>query len=162
MTFAIGDTQYIAINAGWNSAIVAGLDERSPSPSRGPARLLVFALDAKGVTLPPAPPRQRSHRPRPTNSPARRCSPAVRSTRRCAGPATAPTPRAASEDLRYLTPEQHAGFMDTVLKGTHKSKGMASFRDLLTEEQAAAIHSYLINRAQEDWQPMIGPSPKQR
>ena len=34
--------------------------------------------------------------------------------------------------------------------------------NVLTDEQAASIHSYLINRAQEDWQPMIGPPPKQR
>jgi hypothetical protein len=39
---------------------------------------------------------------------------------------------------------------------------MASFRDLLTDEQAQQIHSYLINRAQEDWQPNFGPPPKQR
>ena len=48
--------QYIAVNAGWNSAIVHGLDEAASLHLSRPARLLVFALDAKGVTLPPAPP----------------------------------------------------------------------------------------------------------
>ena len=56
MTYSVNGTQYIAVNAGWNSAIVHGLDEAGKPFSVAPARLLVFALDAKGVELPPAPP----------------------------------------------------------------------------------------------------------
>jgi len=162
MTFAIGDTQYIAINAGWNSAIVAGLNSGPEPFSVGPARLIVFKLDAKGVELPPAPASTKIPPP-PTDKQPRDAVLVggeiyAQMCRTCHGA----NATGGVVDLRYLTPEQHAGFMDTVLKGTHKTKGMASFRDLLTDEQAASIHSYLINRAQEDWQPMIGPPPKQR
>jgi quinohemoprotein ethanol dehydrogenase len=124
--------------------------------------LIVFALDAKGVELPPAPPSTKIPPP-PTEKQPREAVLAggelySQLCRTCHGANAA----GGVVDLRYLTPDEHAGFMDTVLKGTHKSKGMASFRDALTDEQAQAIHSYLINRAQEDWQPMFGPPPKQR
>jgi quinohemoprotein ethanol dehydrogenase len=162
MSFAIGSTQYIAINAGWNSAIVAGLNSGPEPFSVGPARLIVFALDAQGVVLPPAPPSIKIAPP-PTDKQPREAVLAggelyAQLCRTCHGA----NATGGVVDLRYLTPQQHADFLDTVLKGTHKNKGMASFRDVLTDDQAHAIHSYLINRAQEDWQPMFGPPPKQR
>jgi mono/diheme cytochrome c family protein len=38
-----------------------------------------------------------------------------------------------------------------VLGGLRKSAGMASFKDILSQKDADAIHAYLISRAQEDW-----------
>ena len=55
------------------------------------------------------------------------------------------------KDLRHMTPETHAKFDDIVLRGIYLEKGMASFSDLLDEDQVKAIHSYLIARANEDW-----------
>ena len=55
------------------------------------------------------------------------------------------------KDLRWMTPERHAAFDDIVLKGIRADRGMASFGDLLTREQADAIHAYLIARGNEDW-----------
>ena len=55
-TYSVRGRQYIAVNAGWNSAVVNGLDEGGVPFTFSPARLLVFALDAKGVALPPAAP----------------------------------------------------------------------------------------------------------
>ena len=162
MSYSVGGKQYIAINAGWNSAIVAGLNSGPEPFSVGPARLIVFALDAKGVVLPPAPASTKISPP-PTDKQPRDAVLAggvlySQLCRTCHGADAA----GGVVDLRYLTPVQHAGFMATVLKGTHKAKGMASFRDELTDKQAQEIHSYLINRAQEDWQPIFGAPPKQR
>ena len=50
-----------------------------------------------------------------------------------------------------MSAETHAKFTDIVLKGIYVDKGMASFADLLTPQQAEAIHAYLIARANEDW-----------
>ncbi len=50
-----------------------------------------------------------------------------------------------------MTQETHAEFKDIVLGGVRKEKGMASFADILTPEDAEAIHAYLIARANEDW-----------
>ncbi len=50
-----------------------------------------------------------------------------------------------------MTAETHAKFKDIVLKGIYLEKGMANFSDILSPEQAEAIHDYLIARANEDW-----------
>ncbi len=55
------------------------------------------------------------------------------------------------KDLRWMTPETHAAFLDIVLHGARADKGMASFADVLDESQANAIHAYLIARANEDF-----------
>jgi len=49
-----------------------------------------------------------------------------------------------------------------VLNGKFKDRGMAPFRDVLTPDQADAIHAFVISRGQEDWQPMIGPPPARK
>jgi quinohemoprotein ethanol dehydrogenase len=50
-----------------------------------------------------------------------------------------------------MTRETHAAFKDIVLGGLRKDKGMASFADILSAEDADAIHAYLTARAVEDW-----------
>ncbi len=50
-------------------------------------------------------------------------------------------------DLRYAAREVHDGWNDIVLGGKRASRGMASFADLLSEEDSAAIHAYVISRA---------------
>jgi quinohemoprotein ethanol dehydrogenase len=59
--------------------------------------------------------------------------------------------RGGIKDLRHMTAETHAKFKDIVLGGIYVDKGMASFADLLNEEQVADIHAYLVARANEDW-----------
>ena len=50
-----------------------------------------------------------------------------------------------------MTADTHAKFNDIVLRGLYLEKGMANFSDLLSQDQANAIHAYLIARANEDW-----------
>ena len=153
MTYEIGGTQYIAVNAGWNSAIVHGLHDGPEPFSVGPANLLVFALDAKGVTLPPAPPADSL--PAPPAEPQQADQVRAGAVLYAAQCAVCHGQNAAGgvKDLRYLSADLHAQFMDIVLGGKLKQQGMESFSDRLTPEQAQAIHAYLISRAQEDWQP---------
>ncbi len=56
ITYEVEGRQYIAVNVGWGGAPVHGLVSSKEPFTVAPARLLVFALDAKGVTLPPLPP----------------------------------------------------------------------------------------------------------
>jgi len=55
------------------------------------------------------------------------------------------------KDLRFMTTEVHADYLNIVLGGTRTQKGMASFADVLKEDEAEAIHHYLIARSNEDW-----------
>ena len=54
-------------------------------------------------------------------------------------------------DLRHMTAAVHADFNRIVLEGLHLDKGMAAFGDILSAEDADAIHAYVIARANEDW-----------
>jgi quinohemoprotein ethanol dehydrogenase len=50
-----------------------------------------------------------------------------------------------------MSPQTHAAFLAIVLEGQRAANGMASFADVLSREQAEAIHHYLISRANADW-----------
>jgi quinohemoprotein ethanol dehydrogenase len=153
MTYEVNGTQYIAVNAGWNSAIVHGLHDGPEPFAVSSANLLVFALGATGVALPPTPPAESLPAPPSDVPPADQVK--VGAVLYAAQCAVCHGQNAAGgvKDLRYLTAQTHAEFLDIVLGGKRKQQGMASFSDRLTVEQANAIHSYLIARAQEDWQP---------
>jgi quinohemoprotein ethanol dehydrogenase len=53
-------------------------------------------------------------------------------------------------DLRYSSKAVHDNFKKIVLEGVLVNAGMASFSDLITEEEAEAIHAYIIHRAKQD------------
>ena len=50
-------------------------------------------------------------------------------------------------DLRFASREVHERWSDIVLGGTRTAQGMASFADQLGENDARAIHAYVISRA---------------
>jgi quinohemoprotein ethanol dehydrogenase len=154
MTYEVNGVQYIAVNAGWNSAIVSGLAD-DPDFSVGPANLVVFALDAHGPALPPAPPPGTLSPPPGAPQPQELVN--AGATLYAAQCPTCHGQNAVGgvKDLRFMSPERHAQFMDIVLGGILKEKGMASFRDRISDQDAQAIHAYLISRGQEDWQPQF-------
>ncbi|MBN8832240.1 MAG: PQQ-dependent dehydrogenase, methanol/ethanol family [Sphingomonadales bacterium] len=151
VTYTIDGEQYVAVNVGWSGSIVAGLSKIPGGFRVSAARLLVFKLDAKGVTLPPLPPPVALPRPpflRASEAEVRHGAQLYGETcSRCHGE----NARGGLKDLRYMTPETRAQFLDIVLGGARADRGMASFRDILSKPQAEAIHNYLIARANEDW-----------
>ena len=147
ITYLVDGEQYIAINAGWGGSPVYNLGPFQTST----AKLLVFKLDATGVELPPPPPP--SEFPRPPFLMAGEEQVALGrqlygdTCVRCHGEnAVGGTP-----DLRWMTQETRAQFNEIVLGGSRADLGMAGFADVLDEEGAAAIHAYLIARANEDY-----------
>ena len=161
-TFMAKGKQYIAINAGWNSAIVQGLDEGGVPFTFAPARLLVFALDAKGVTLPPAPGANAIPPPPTEEQPRAKVEEGTELFARNCATCHGQNARGGVRDLRHMTPETHAAFDDIVLGGKLKAQGMEPFADVLSKDQVAAIHAYLIERAQEDWQPDFSHPPQRK
>src|SRR5690606_12745852 len=150
ITYMSDGEQYIAINAGWGGSPVYNLNRNGPFRT-ATAKLLVFKLDAAGVTLPPMPP------PSAIPPPPRLTASEATVTRgrelysqtcvRCHGEDAI----GGVKDLRFMTPQGHARFDDVVLKGILRERGMESFADLLTPEDSEAIHQYLIARANEDY-----------
>ncbi|MEL1249105.1 PQQ-dependent dehydrogenase, methanol/ethanol family [Aurantiacibacter gilvus] len=147
ITYMVDGVQYIAINAGWGGSPVYNL-----APLRNStARLLVFRLDATGVTLPPPPEPVALPRPPFLMAPEAQVSRGRElygeNCARCHGPDAV----GGVADLRWMTAETRAAFADIVLRGTLADRGMIGFGDQLSEEDAQAIHAFLIARANEDY-----------
>jgi quinohemoprotein ethanol dehydrogenase len=150
ITYMLDGVQYIAVNAGWGGGaaqIERGAGVELP---RASARLLVFKLGGTAV-LPPMKPEEEVPEPPPLRaSEAQVQKGADLFTRTCA---LCHGQRAIGgvKDLRQMSKETHAQFNDIVLGGARKDKGMGSFADILSKEDAENIHAYLIARANEDW-----------
>ncbi len=57
-------------------------------------------------------------------------------------------PRTGSADLTRLSPGSHGAFDDIVLGGLLKEQGMPQWSDVLTRDDAHAIHAYIIKLTQ--------------
>ncbi len=162
ITYSVRGTQYIAVNAGWNNAIVHGLNAGEKPFSTGPAKLVVFKLGAKGVQLPPAPPPESISPPPAAAQPADKVAAgAAVFAQFCSACHGQNANGSGTRDLRFMKPDTHAAFNDIVLGGKYKDKGMVPFTGVLTPEQVDAVHSFVIARGQEDWQPVfVAPPPR--
>ena len=150
ITYMLDGVQYVAINAGWGGGAAQIEQGAGIELPRAKARLLVFKLGGTAqlppleatAAVPPPPPLRASEAQvqRGAQLYAQTC--AVCHGARAIG---------GVKDLRHMTADTHGKFNDIVLKGIYLDKGMASFADLLDQDQADAIHAYLIARANEDW-----------
>ena len=149
MTYSIRGEQYVAVQAG---GATFGFAMGRPQHSGG--RVLVFRLGGTDhlPPLPPASPRA----PPPsdingTEEQVRAGQAAYHKTcAQCHGRDAVSTN--AIPDLRYMQPQAHEEFNAIVLRGTRSAKGMQSFADVVSEQDAANIHAYLVARAREDYQ----------
>ena len=150
ITYTVDGEQYVAINAGWGGGAAQVERGAGTELPRAPARLLVFKLGgtkrlpplAKAEPIPQPPPLRASEADIQAGAQlfADTCS-------GCHGREAV----GGVKDLRHMTAETHAKFKDIVLGGIYTDKGMASFKDIISDKQAEQIHDYLIARANEDW-----------
>jgi quinohemoprotein ethanol dehydrogenase len=142
--------QYVAINAGWGGGAAQIEQGAGIELPRAKARLLVFRLGgtaqlpplAATAAIPPPPPLRASEAQVAQGAQLFGETCAVCHGQRAIG---------GVKDLRHMTAETHGKFNQIVLEGLYLEKGMGNFSDLLSKEQADAIHAYLIARANEDW-----------
>jgi quinohemoprotein ethanol dehydrogenase len=150
ITYMVDGEQYIAVNAGWGGGmgvIEAGAGKVMHTSD---ARVLAFKIGAT-ATLPPMPPPDPiPHPPMLRASEAQIEKGAQLFARTCAV-CHGRNAVGGLKDLRHMTPDTHKDFNDIVLGGSRVKKGMASFADLLSKDDADAIHAYVISRANEDW-----------
>jgi quinohemoprotein ethanol dehydrogenase len=149
MTYRVGGVQYIAVMAGYGGGLLF-----QPFPAVSAAlkyenegRVIAFRLDGGETPKPPL----RSN-PGVTNPPAHEGSPETtergrilynRYCARCHVFGTGLLP-----DLRRMSAVTHELFYKIVLEGLYQGKGMARWDDVLTQQDAQAIHSYLV---EETW-----------
>jgi len=150
ITYLLDGVQYVAINAGWGGGAAQIEQGAGIELPRAKARLLVFRLGGTAQLPPleataavsPPPPLRASEAAVQRGAQLFADTCAVCHGRNAIG---------GVKDLRHMTAATHGKFNDIVLRGLYLDKGMASFADLLSEDDAEAIHAYLIARANEDW-----------
>ena len=150
ITYTVDGVQYIAVNAGWGGGAAQVERGAGIALNRASARLLVFRLGAS-LTLPPLPDAPPLAEPPPVRATeatiARGAELYAATCAQCHGQLAI----GGLKDLRFMTAETHAAFERIVLEGTLVERGMAGFADILSTEDATAVHAYVIARANEDW-----------
>lgn len=156
ITYRVGDEQYVAILAGWGGvpAIVgsdAGLSAASTHANKG--HLLAFKLGGK-AEMPVIEEKRLTQIPEPPASDAteevvkrgdvlyhQNCF-------QCHGLMAVSS--GVTSDLRFMSSAVHKNFRKILLESGLVKKGMASYEDLLSEQDVEAIHAYLVVRAGQD------------
>lgn len=150
ISYEIDGEQYVTVLVGWGGGfgLMGGLSRDHAPP---PSRVLTYKLGGEG-TLPENPPKQ-IHEPPPrlTEDEAvlsrgrnlfhRYCS-------ACHGQDA--VSGSGVPDLRHLPGVFHDNFNAIVLDGIMKKAGMVGFSDVLSEEDAYAVHAYILDRANAD------------
>ncbi len=154
VTYEIDGTQYLAVLAGWGGVNIASGDARTSAAAKygNDGRMLVFKLGGT-KELPKLAMRDQSIPAWPalTADEATVREGEVSFARHCMvchgalAISTGITP-----DLRRMNEVTREHFQDIVRGGMLKDRGMASFADLISEEEADAIKAYVQKRALED------------
>jgi quinohemoprotein ethanol dehydrogenase len=148
MTYRVNGVQYIAFMAGYGGGVLFNpFPKDSAAYKYGNAgRIIALKLDGAEPTKPapvsedigePPPPRE--------GTPATIANGEVLYNRYCAR--CHAFGRGLVPDLRRLPSAIHSIFYDVVLRGADSGNGMGRFDDVLTQQDAEAIHSYLVDQA---------------
>lgn len=147
MTYAVGGVQYIAVMAGYGGGIGARFYPGAAGYQyENYPRIIALKLDGSAVPLPPERVEPAVVAPPPIETdPASVRRGGRLFVQHCSYcHAAAPGIVSAYPDLARLPAATHEQFQAIVLAGALRDAGMASFADVLSEEDAAAIHAYLL------------------
>jgi len=147
MTYKVGQTQYIAVAAGWGGGGFPFVPRYGAAYTRVNAnRLLVFKLDGQArlkkpplltaLTVAPEPPAQ-------FGTPETIAKGQSLFFANCAI-CHANRARSITPDLRRMAAPTHEAFRAILLEGLLVPAGMPRWNDILTAQDADAIHAYLI------------------
>jgi quinohemoprotein ethanol dehydrogenase len=152
ISYAVDGEQYIAIMAGIGGSHAWAFPKSSAAYRYGNAgRIVAFKLGGGTVPLPPVVDR---NAPIPAPPEVKTSPEMVRRggqlfhLHRCTwchsgAPGIVP-------NVFALTPEKHRIFKDIVLGGVLEPKGMASFKDVLSESDADDIHAYIVDQTKRE------------
>ena len=150
ITYMIDEEQYIAVQVGYGGAYA--LAGAFPSANKNPAqdgRMLVFKLGGEEMS----PPAQSIAKVNPVVPSMTTDALTIargeyeyhEHCQFCHGAGV--IGGGVIPDLRYLDEVGHKTFLGVILGGMHSEKGMASFKDVLSLEQANQIQAYIISQA---------------
>ena len=155
-TYSIEGEQYVAVMAGYGGAETSGyLPDAIAFRYENKGRILVYKLGGGETTLPP--------KQKKIETPAPPATMKVREELLSKGASLyefyclichggfGDNHLSQHPDLSKLTEAKHLTFNDIVLKGILSKNGMANFSNSLSEEDAEAIHSYLLKQQIESY-----------
>ena len=153
ITYSIGDRQFVAVVAGWGGlgVLLGEIAVRAPG-NVNRSRLLVFELDATGSLPEPKPFDRGTPQPPPLTADAEliqrgddlyhtRCF-------ACHGEGVISS-SSQMPDLRYMGAKKHELFLPITLDGILHQRGMGAYSPWVSEEEAMAIHAYVIKEAHD-------------
>jgi quinohemoprotein ethanol dehydrogenase len=149
VTYTVDGEQYVAVEVGWGGAF--GLAGGMPPPPGQPrSRILAFKLGGT-AELPPLPPDQLfDPPPRMQVSKEMLKHGETMFNTFCFGcHGVNVVGGKAVPDLRWMAPPFHDNFKPIVLGGALKGLGMVGFGDVLNEDDADAIHAYILDKAND-------------
>ncbi|WP_010322701.1 PQQ-dependent dehydrogenase, methanol/ethanol family [Marinobacterium stanieri] len=151
ISYNVDDRQYIAVMAGWGGALPLLTGDLSAESTAGQTnRLLVFSLDGE-QKLP-----EFKQINKPLNPPADTADAETVAQGKliyqnycasCHGDTA--VSGGVLPDLRYASGWTFDNWNSILIDGLYKNKGMVSFGDVLKPEQAQAVKSYIIHRANQ-------------
>lgn len=164
ITYAVDGKQYVAVVAGWGGLGILLGDIAVKSPGIvNRSRLLVYSLDADASLPEPDPFDRGTPEPPPLTAGAEEIQRGKdlyhTSCFACHGEA-AVSASSQVADLRYMSAPMHKMFVKVTLDGVLHERGMAGYREWVTEDQAQAIHAYLIKRAHELLDELAAEAPQ--
>lgn len=149
VTYTVDGEQYVAVEVGWGGAF--GLAGGMPPPPGEPrSRILAFKLG--GTAQLPSLPEQQLFDPPPRMAVSKdfiKHGEMLYNTfcYGCHGAGVAGS--RAVPDLRWMAPAFHENFKPIVLGGALKGLGMVGFNDVLNEQDADAVHAYILEIAND-------------
>ena len=152
VTYQVDGVQYVSVLAGWGGPDGLGNDPVWGPVKPGYGRMLTFTLGGHAAFKAPdfghaGPP------PMPTvkvdTSPAVLHLGKVLFDDNCAACHGANAVAGPMPDLRYASTQTLEGIQAIVLGGARASRGMPSFRKILTADQVRTIQAYIVSRARE-------------
>ena len=144
ISYAVDGEQYIAVSAGWAGSLII-IGGGLAAIHDAPARMLVFKLGGTATlpqieprAVPPPPPQTAS-----ADTVARGEAAYNKTCRICHGGGL--ISGGMIPDLRFMSAQTHQQFEAIVLGGARANQGMASFADVVSVDDAEAIHAYIID-----------------
>jgi len=149
MTYLIDGVQYVAVMAAWGGGGWNFPHPASAAYRRGnEGRIIAFKLDGGVTPMPPLlPPIQPIPQPPPLTASAETVKKGADLFQAHCSSCHLNQPGSLAPDLRRMSPETHAAFKQIVLGGALINAGMPPWDDVLSPEDADAIHAYLISIA---------------
>ena len=147
MTYSVDGEQYVAIMAGTNAKEPAYADYKYGNKGR----IVAFKLGGGAVPQRPLIENYQKGLQPPVNDLAKPEDAAAGGQLFAQHCAVCHSVAGRAPDLTRMTAQTHQDFLTIVLQGSRASKGMGNFSAILTQNQAEAIHAYVIHLSWEKY-----------